>query len=98
MPGVINVYCILHNIWDSTGETLGTGKEQKVNISECNEMTKTEMVSPYAQRNRDAQSASSEGKGNDWGTNAQQPKSIYSLWFCQDLTELSIVWSLCVAG
>lgn len=51
MPGVINVYCILHNIWDSTGETLGIGKEQKVNISECDEMTKTEKVSPYAQRN-----------------------------------------------
>lgn len=32
MPGVINACCILHNIWDSTGETLGVGKEQKVNI------------------------------------------------------------------
>lgn len=32
MPGVINACCILHNIWDSTGETLGVGKEQKTNI------------------------------------------------------------------
>lgn len=32
MPGVINACCILHNIWDSTGETLGVGREQKVNI------------------------------------------------------------------
>lgn len=43
---------------------------------------------------RDAQSSSSEGKGNDWGMNAQQPKSIYSVWFCQDLTVLRIVGSL----
>lgn len=27
MPGVINACCILHNIWDSTGETLGAGSE-----------------------------------------------------------------------
>lgn len=32
MPGVINACCILHNIWDSTGETLGVGRERKVNI------------------------------------------------------------------
>lgn len=51
MPGVINACCILHNIWNSTGETLGAGREQKVNISERYEMTKTEMVSPYGQRN-----------------------------------------------
>lgn len=46
---------------------------------------------------RDAQSASSEGKGNDWGMDAQQSKSICSLRLCQDLTVLRIVWSLCVA-
>ena len=44
---------------------------------------------------RDAQSASSEGKGNGWGMNAHKPKSICSVWFCQDLTALRIVWSLC---
>ena len=44
---------------------------------------------------RDAQSTSSEGKGNGWGRDAQQPESIYSLWFCQYLTALRIVWSLC---
>lgn len=44
---------------------------------------------------RVAQPASSEGKGNGWGMNAQQPKSVRSVWFCQDLTVLRIVWSLC---
>lgn len=43
---------------------------------------------------RDAQPFSSEGKGNDRGINAQQPKSIYSVWFCQDLTALRTVGSL----
>ena len=32
MPSLINACCVLHNIWDSTGETLGVGREQKVNI------------------------------------------------------------------
>lgn len=43
---------------------------------------------------RDAQPSSSEGKGNDRRINAQQPKSIYSVWLCQDLTALRIVGSL----
>lgn len=43
---------------------------------------------------RDVQSASSEGKGNGWGMKTEQPKSICSVWFCQNLTALRIVWSL----